>query len=69
MGRSSRSGTDREVAKPDHAQDDYEDGTEESKALVQVTKGPPESRGYRPSLNSSTPAANKVLGRMLERMI
>ncbi|KAE9325257.1 hypothetical protein PR003_g16527 [Phytophthora rubi] len=34
-----------EVAKPDHAQDDYEDGIEESKALVQVTKSPPESRG------------------------
>ncbi|KAE9003837.1 hypothetical protein PR002_g17223 [Phytophthora rubi] len=47
-----------EVAKPDHAQDDYEDGIEESKALVQVTKSPPESRGYRPSLNSSTPAVN-----------
>ncbi|KAE9095845.1 hypothetical protein PF005_g26109 [Phytophthora fragariae] len=58
-----------EVAKPDHAQDDYEDSTEESKALVQVTKGPQESRGYRPPLNSSTPAADKVLGRMLEQMI
>ncbi|KAE9284797.1 hypothetical protein PR003_g26763, partial [Phytophthora rubi] len=58
-----------EVAKPDHAQDDYEDSTEELKALVQVTKGPQESRGYRPPLNSSTPAANKVLGRMLEQMI
>ncbi|KAE8877732.1 hypothetical protein PF005_g20008 [Phytophthora fragariae] len=58
-----------EVAKPDHAQDDYEDSTEESKALVQVSKGPQESRGYQPPLNSSTPAANKVLGRMLEQMI
>ncbi|KAE8984587.1 hypothetical protein PR003_g23564 [Phytophthora rubi] len=58
-----------EVAKLDHAQDDYEDGIEESKALMQVTKGPQESRGYRPSLNSSTPAANKVLGRMLGRML
>ncbi|KAE9130345.1 hypothetical protein PF010_g3883 [Phytophthora fragariae] len=58
-----------EGAKPDHAHDDYEDSTEESKALVQVTKGPQESRGYRPPLNSSTPAANKVLGRMLEQMI
>ncbi|KAE8895615.1 hypothetical protein PF003_g20289 [Phytophthora fragariae] len=58
-----------EVAKPAHAHDDYEDSTEESKALVQVIKGPQESRGYRPPLNSSTPAANKVLGRMLEQMI
>ncbi|KAE9312957.1 hypothetical protein PF008_g19852 [Phytophthora fragariae] len=55
-----------EVAKPDHTHDDYEDSTEESKALVQVTKGPQESRGYRPPLNSSTPAANKVLEQMIE---
>ncbi|KAE9314916.1 hypothetical protein PF008_g19377 [Phytophthora fragariae] len=58
-----------EAAKPDHAHDDYEDSTEESKALVQATKGPQESRGYRPPLNSSTPAANKALGCMLEQMI
>ncbi|KAE9172672.1 hypothetical protein PF005_g26600 [Phytophthora fragariae] len=58
-----------EVAKPDHAHDDYEASTEESKALVQVTEGSQESRGYRAPQNSSTPAANKVLGRMLEQMI
>ncbi|EGZ10112.1 hypothetical protein PHYSODRAFT_256424 [Phytophthora sojae] len=60
-----------EVAKPDHADDDFEDGTETSasRALVQVTKGPQESRGSRPAMNSSTPAANKVLGRMLEQMV
>ncbi|EGZ04572.1 hypothetical protein PHYSODRAFT_536105 [Phytophthora sojae] len=58
-----------EVAKPDHADDDFEDGTKPSasKALVQVTKGPQESCGSRPAMN--TPAANKVLGRMLEQMV
>ncbi|KAE9347027.1 hypothetical protein PF008_g8000 [Phytophthora fragariae] len=51
-----------EVAKPDHAQDDYEDSAEEWKALVQVTKGPQKSRGYWPPLNSSTPAATRYSG-------
>ncbi|EGZ06822.1 hypothetical protein PHYSODRAFT_258237 [Phytophthora sojae] len=60
-----------EVAKPDHGDDDFEDGTETSasRALEQVTKGPQESRGCRPAMNSSTPAANKVLDRMLEQMV
>ncbi|EGZ21859.1 hypothetical protein PHYSODRAFT_251317 [Phytophthora sojae] len=59
------------LAKPDHADDDFEDGAETSasRALVQVTRGPQESRGSRPAMNSSTPAANKVLGRMLEQMV
>ncbi|EGZ20551.1 Eukaryotic/viral aspartic protease [Phytophthora sojae] len=60
-----------EVARPDFADDDSEDGTETltSRALVQVTKDPRESQGNRPAMNSSTPAANKVLGRVLEQMM
>ncbi|KAG6586900.1 Eukaryotic/viral aspartic protease [Phytophthora cinnamomi] len=58
-----------EVAEPDHAYDDYEDGTEGSKALVQVTKGPQVVQGNRPPTNGSTPAANKVLGRVFKQMM
>ncbi|KAG6592638.1 Eukaryotic/viral aspartic protease [Phytophthora cinnamomi] len=58
-----------EVAEQDHAYDDYEDGTEGSKALVQVTKGPQVVQGNRPPMNGSTPAANKVLGRVFKQMM
>ncbi|EGZ12010.1 hypothetical protein PHYSODRAFT_516440 [Phytophthora sojae] len=65
-----RSGGSRSLSRNLVAEFD-EDGTETSasRALVQVTKGPQESRGSRPAMNSSTPAANKVLGRMLEQMV
>ncbi|POM72109.1 Hypothetical protein PHPALM_11232 [Phytophthora palmivora] len=57
-----------DVAGPEPATEDSDDGSDGLKPSAMTGKATSRSTGNRPPVNGDTPAANKVLGRCLELM-
>uniref|UniRef100_H3GP09 Uncharacterized protein n=1 Tax=Phytophthora ramorum TaxID=164328 RepID=H3GP09_PHYRM len=65
---AGRSGGLNEVAGPEPAYGDDEDGSDDQRSLVMAREANSRPNGSQPPLNGDTPAANRVLGRYLELM-